>query len=217
MALLIFNNGTLTPGVSRRQQTNPGVVNHSLKQLDLSLPLANDYQPQYQSQGRQQTAGPQKKAATLAAPGQTLSYINTSKTANTLENRRRLSAAHVMSSPVITAVAHDLVSHAQQLMQENDISHIVIIDSENHPLGMISANELLKIESPQSSFIQSMLGAKVLAVSEDTLVRDVAITMMKYKVSAFSVVNARHQVTGIISRSDLLSLLVRGPNQRTTA
>ncbi|OUS29550.1 hypothetical protein A9R01_13235 ['Osedax' symbiont bacterium Rs2_46_30_T18] len=217
MALLIFNNGMLSAGTSRNQTTNINVANQSLKQMDLSLPLANNYQPQYQSQGRQQAQSQQRKPATLAAPGQTLSYINTGKSANTLENRRRLSAAHVMSSPVVTAVSHDLVSHAQALMRENDVSHIVIIDNENHPLGMISANDLLKVESPQSSFIQSMLGAKVLAVSEDTLVRDIAITMMKYKVSAFSVVNARHQVTGIISRSDLLSLLVRGPNQQTTA
>jgi predicted transcriptional regulator len=120
----------------------------------------------------------------MAAPGQTLSYINTGKSASTLENRRRLSAAHVMSSAVITAVSHDLVSHVQQLMRDNDISHIVIIDNENHPLGMISANDLLKVESPQSSFIQSLLGAKVLAVSEDTLVRDIAKKLPHSSVSS---------------------------------
>ena len=217
MALLIFNNGSVSQGAAHRQKSHFDVANASLKQMDLSLPLANNYQPQYQSQGRQQAQSQQRKPATMAAPGQTLSYINTGKSASTLENRRRLSAAHVMSSVVITAVSHDLVSHVQQLMRDNDISHIVIIDNENHPLGMISANDLLKVESPQSSFIQSLLGAKVLAVSEDTLVRDIAITMMKYKVSAFSVVNARHEVTGIISRSDLLNLLVRGPNQKITA
>lgn len=56
-----------------------------------------------------------------------------------------------------------------------------------------------------------------MAVPEDTLVRDIALIFMKHKASAFSVVNADHRVVGIITRTDLLSLLVSGPNQEVTA
>ena len=75
----------------------------------------------------------------------------------------------------------------------------------------------MPLDSPETSFIQSILDFNALAVSEDTLVRDIALIFMKHKASALSVVNADHQVVGIITRTDLLSLLVSGPNQEITA
>jgi len=164
---------------------------------------------------KEQIALRQKPA--VAYPKQTLSYINTGKVADSLENRRRLLASHVMSSPVITAMPHQLVIKAKQLMQENDISHIVIINNEQQPLGLLTLKQLLAVDSPETSFIQSIVDFNLLAVSEDTLVRDIALIFMKHRASALSVVNQSHQVTGIITRSDLLSLLVSSPNQKFKA
>ena len=213
MTLLMFNNGTEAAQSDKQERTQ--ARDTSIKQLDFSV--RSKPALRHTLADLSQATPTAKKKATIASPNQTLSYINTGKVADSLDNRRRLRASHVMTTPVITAMAHELVSHAKTLMHENDISHIVIINTEQKPLGLINAIELLGVESPQSSFIHSIVDLKVLAVSDDTLVRDIALIFMKYKTSAISVVDQQHTVIGIITRSDLLSLLVSGPNQRIKA
>jgi len=213
MTLLIFNNGTRADPLSGAEQLKP--KEHSLKKLYLSLAPSSLLQPESYTQEREQAAFRKKPA--VASPKQTLSYTSTQKVVDSLENRRRLSASHIMSFPVITAMPHQLVLQAKLLMTESDISHIIIVNKEQQPLGLLTIKEILAVESPETSFIQSILDFNALAVSEDTLVRDIALIFMKHKASAFAVVNAVHQVVGIITRTDLLSLLVSGPNQETTA
>jgi len=213
MTLLIFNNGTRADPPSDSKQHK--AKEHSLKELDLSLASSLPVQPKSDTKKRGQTAFGQTPL--IASPKQTLSYISTQKEADSLENRRRLSAAHIMSFPIITAMPHQLVLKAKLLMMESDISHIIIVNKEQQPLGLLTTKEILAIDSPETSFIQSILDSNSMAVSEDTLVRDIALIFMKHKASAFSVVNADHKVVGIITRTDLLSLLVSGPYQEFTA
>ena len=99
-------------------------------------------------------------------------------------------------------------------MQDNDISHIVVVDAQKKPLGLITSTEVMHVEYPESSFIQNILDPSVLAVSSETLVRDIALTFMKYKPTAIAVVNEQQQLIGIVCRSDLMSLLVSSPTQQ---
>ncbi|MEH6443573.1 MAG: CBS domain-containing protein [Oceanospirillaceae bacterium] len=214
MALLIFNNGTAASAASNNTKSSYLTANSSLKQMDFSNPSENK-KPYVNDKLPQQNIN--QKNPIIASPGQKSSYINTGKSTDSLENRRRLKASHVMSSPVLTATPHDLVDNAKLLMQENKVSHLVIVTANNTPLGLINSEDLLKVSSPESVFIQTILNPSLLAVSEDTLVRDIALTFMEYKATAIAVVNSNHQLTGIISRSDLLSLLVSSPNQQIKA
>lgn len=143
----------------------------------------------------------------------TQKYLNTDKSTSSLENRRRLTAAHVMSAPVITLQPQNLITTARQQLQDHDISHLVITDAEKKPLGLLNINDLLRTEIATTEPLSQLLGTEVLAVSAETLVRDVALNFMKYRASAIIVVNAEHQVMGIISRSDLLGLLISSPNK----
>ena len=213
MTLLIFNNGMLADPPLGAEQLKP--KEHSLKKIDLSLPSSPLIKSESYTEEREPAAF--RKTPLMASPKQTLSYTSTQKVADSLENRRRLSASHIMSFPIITAMPHQLVLKAKLLMMESDISHIIIVNKEQQPLGLLTAKEILAVDSPETSFIQNILDFNAMAVSEDTLVRDIALIFMKHKASAFSVVNAAHQVVGIITRTDLLSLLVSGPNQEITA
>lgn len=209
MAVLFFNNGAIAPAAQNDSPKSSYLHHSSLKQLDFSNPSSN------KNPARESAVPPrQEQAVTTPSPGQTLSYINAGKSADSLENRRRLKALHVMSAPVITATSHDLVINCQQLMQDNNVSHIVIINKENNPLAIVDAVDILAVRNPEMVFISSILTPEAIAVSEDTLVRDVALTFMKFKSSALAVVDAQHRLTGIISRSDLIGLLVSGPNQQ---
>ena len=216
MALLIFNNGTASSPPADSSSRRTILANHSsLKEVDFSSPQE---QKNAQREAQQpQNQNPVYSPATLASPNQKLSYINTGKNADSLENRRRLKASHIMSTPVLTAKSHELVTSCHQRMHDNGVSHIVIINQENNPLAIVDETDILSINAPETVFIQSILTPKALAVSEDTLVRDVALNFMKYKATAIVVVDSEHRLSGIISRSDLLGLLVNGPNQQIKA
>jgi CBS domain-containing protein len=214
MALLIFNNGTASsPQASGDNRRTILATHSSLKEFDFSS-------SQDQKNTQRETQQPPSQgysSAAIASPNQKSSYINTGKNTDSLENRRRLKASHIMTSPVLTAKSHELITSCHQKMHDSSVSHIVIINHENNPLAIVDETDLLAVSSPDSVFIQSILTPKALAVSEDTLVRDVALTFMKYKASAIAVVDSEHHLSGIISRSDLIGLLVNGPNQQIKA
>jgi CBS domain-containing protein len=126
MTLLIFNNGTHADPPSDAEQIKP--KQHALKKLDLSLPSSSLKHSEPFTKEREQSAF--RQTPVIASPIQTLSYTSTQKVADSLENRRRLSAAHIMSFPVITAMPHQLVLKAKLLMAESDISHIIIVNKE---------------------------------------------------------------------------------------
>ncbi len=75
-------------------------------------------------------------------------------------------------------------------------------------MGVLGLKEIQKSKFPETSFIQNILEPIALAISEKTLVREIALHFIKNKTSVFCVVNDENQVTGIVSRSDLLKLLV---------
>ena len=132
---------------------------------------------------------------------------------DTLHNRRQLAAREIMISPVITAVSHDLVLQVTQSLLAANVSHVVAIDAEQHPIGIINISTLLATQFPDTRFIRQFCGSSVLAVQEHTLVRDIAAIFINYKATAICVVNQQHQLSGIICRVDLRNLLVGAPNK----
>ena len=219
MVFLVFNKGVATTPNKDDFKSKVKSSDYNLQHLDFSKEpeQGTDKVPSSPAEMSQQTINTHKKTAPKASPMQTQSYITTGNVADSLENRRRLMASHVMSSPVLTAMPHELVAHAKQILLDNDVSHIVIVNAQRNPLGIISAKEITAVEFPESSFIQKIFDTNAMAVTEDTLVRDIALSFIRHKITALTVVNKNHQVTGIISRSDLLSLLVSGPNQTVKA
>ncbi|MEM5528523.1 CBS domain-containing protein [Gammaproteobacteria bacterium AS21] len=127
---------------------------------------------------------------------------------DTLQNRRLLTAAVIMSKPVISVMSHELVIKAKLLMQKHQLTKLVVINKNKSPVGVLGLKEIQKSEFPETSFIQNILEPIALAISEKTLVREIALHFIKNKTSVFCVVNDENQVTGIVSRSDLLKLLV---------
>lgn len=97
-------------------------------------------------------------------------------------------------------------------MQKAEIDHLVVVNSQGHPMGIITGGDLLRYGQNSTSFVENLLNNSLIAVSPETLVREIALIFMEHKVSSVPVVNANHQVVGIVCRSDLLRLLVSGPN-----
>jgi predicted transcriptional regulator len=211
MALLIYDNGNLVKNPSSAQFLQRGVEatlkNRAPKQFLQNNTIGNaQVTTQANPTSTPLTSGTR---STLVA---SRLYEETGRKSDTLQDRRRLIAIHVMSAPVITVGPFDTIKFSWELMQKENINHLIIVNSTGHPLGSITGENLLRSGAESSGFVGNLLDSALIAVSPETLVREIALIFMEQKVSCVPVVDQEHSVVGIVCRSDLLRLLVSGPN-----
>lgn len=213
MALLIYDNGILVRNPSP-MEAPPRQVAPAQETPAATATAAHNPQPQTQQPTGQETANTPAPAPQTQRPpvGPSKFYQNTGKQSDSLQNRRKLSAQHVMSSPAITIGPYTTLSDAWEKMQAESIQHLVVVNGQDSPLGVITALDLLLHERSDNSFVEILLDKPLMAASLEMLVRDIALTFIEQHITALPVVDAEHQVRGIICRSDLLHLLVSGPN-----
>ncbi len=139
-------------------------------------------------------------------------YMNTAaKSAGSLEDRRKLTAAHIMVSPVVTVPPYTLIQSAWQRMQENEINHLLVTEG-GKPLGLVSNHDILEAGISSVESIESLYSGKLVAATPETLVREVASSFLEHNINAMPIVDRSDNVVGIICRYDLLRLLVSGPH-----
>lgn len=209
MTLLIYDNGNLVKNLSDAQFPQRGVTPAQ------GSPIARDVTQQNMTASSSITSSSAYQpsvAQTRSTVTSSRLYEETGRKSDSLQDRRRLMALHVMSSPPITVGQFETVKKAWETLQSEEIDHLIVVNSRGFPLGIVTGGDLLRYGSHSESFIENLLHPPLVAVSPETLVREIALIFMEQKVSSVPVVNKAHQVVGIVCRSDLLRLLVSGPN-----
>ena len=209
MTLLIYDNGNLVKNLSDAQFPQRGVTPAQ------GSPIARDVTQQNMTASSNITSSSAYQpsvAQTRSTVTSSRLYEETGRKSDSLQDRRRLMALHVMSSPPITVGQFETVKKAWEILQSEEIDHLIVVNSRGFPLGIVTGGDLLRYGSHSESFIENLLHPPLVAVSPETLVREIALIFMEQKVSSVPVVNKAHQVVGIVCRSDLLRLLVSGPN-----
>jgi len=119
-------------------------------------------------------------------------------------------ALDVMTSPVKVLNQNASLEEVRKLMKEKDIRHIPII--ENHKfLGIISDRDLLKMDlSGTFAFLKAedIMNTVVVVAHEETPLAHIAKVMLEEKISAIPIVNQQHQLSGMITRSDILEVVI---------
>ena len=113
--------------------------------------------------------------------------------------------AELMSESVLTAQPHQSVEHIRQLLDRNNISSVPVVDSDDQPVGVVSATDLardLKAGSP----ISTIMTKKVYVVPKYEDVSIAARVMRNHKIHHV-VVTHEKKVVGILSAFDLLKLV----------
>ncbi len=126
------------------------------------------------------------------------------------------SGASLMSRPPITISTLQTLSDAWHLMQQHDFAQLPVMNQTKQLVGMLSRTEVLKylmMRDDQICFISAhpiteLMEQSVIAVDEAEDVLRVALLMLDRDVNAVPVVNYQDQLTGIISRRDILRYLV---------
>lgn len=202
MALLIYNNGIVTPTTSVLK--NPW-------QIDELASSSRNRQTEAEANLTRALVPLGQKKQHHKSPSNL--YIDTQKRSDSLQERRKLQALHIMSSPVITLPPEGTIYRALALLDDNEVDHLIVVDEDFCPLSLLTRAEILKAHSEEELFIRPIMSEILCAITSDTLVRDIAQFFVAHKMSAMPVVEQKNNtLLGIICRPDLLRLLVSGPN-----
>jgi CBS domain-containing protein len=133
-------------------------------------------------------------------------------------------AVDVMSRPVVTVRADDSVEQATSVLTAKNITSAPVVDSEGDLVGMVSEGDLLRgrvpaeaaaareQQRPQESrpvVVADVMSRDVVVMPPDADLADVAEAMLYNDVRSVPVVDDTAQLTGIVSRRDILRTVVR--------
>jgi len=210
MALVIYDHGyrIRTP---KKSEFPPGGVN------PLTEPRAAQRSADSEDRFRREAdqyirmLQPESKKGLPPNTPATQAYVETEEKMG-LPDRRALVISHIMSSPVQVITPGATVFAASRKMAELNIRHLVVVNEQQQLLGMLSERDILRVgrHSPQS--IDAIYTKKVIAASPDTQVRHAAQSMVDYNINSIPIVGADGIAVGVITRTDMLHLLVSGPN-----
>jgi CBS domain-containing protein len=134
----------------------------------------------------------------------------TGHTKKVAEEKKDFYAIDVMSSPVKSLPVDETLENVRNLMKKEDIRHIPIVDNHKF-VGIISDRDLLKLDmSGTFSFLkaQDVMNTVVIVADDETPLAHIARVLLEEKISAIPIINKKHALCGIISRSDILKVIV---------
>ncbi len=113
--------------------------------------------------------------------------------------------ADLMVKNVITTQPHKTIAHVKEIMQNNKISSVPVVNTDNEPVGIVTSNDFKK-DVKDTSPISTILPEHVYTVPEYNDISVAAKIMRNHKIHHI-IVTHEHEITGIISAFDLLQLL----------
>lgn len=119
-------------------------------------------------------------------------------------------AIDIMSKKIVSLDEESPLQEVKNLMQKNEIRHIPIIGDKKFK-GIISDRDLLKVDmSGTFNFLKAkdVMSDVVVIADEETTVAHLAKVFLMEKISCMPIINQKHNLSGMVTRSDILSVIV---------
>ena len=123
---------------------------------------------------------------------------------------KKLRAAQIMSSPVQSIPRETTFKGAWMRMQELHISHLMVTDSDEKPVGIITREDIMEHGKDSPVSIANFYTRQLIAASPDTELNTLSNTLLEYDINALPIFDDNNQLLGIVCRADLLRMLVSG-------
>lgn len=142
----------------------------------------------------------------------------------TQSTRAKILARDIMSFPVVTLPSTASLSQAWDVVRGKRFRHIPILGADNSMAGMLSDRDLFRgtMESVLSgttwsnkqveTTIRNLVSHPVLVASPDAELRAVARVLLEERIGALPIVSEAGGIVGMITRSDILRVLVAHPD-----
>jgi len=111
----------------------------------------------------------------------------------------------VMAKRVLVAQPHHTVDHVRGMMERNRIHAVPVVDSDGHPVGIVTTADLVA-ERKAATPVSKVMTSDVKTVPAYNDVQVAARIMRRHKIHHVIVTHEK-EVTGIVSSLDLLKLI----------
>lgn len=122
-------------------------------------------------------------------------------------------ASDIMTSPVETQTADFPISEALKLFKSKRFRHLPIINKDSKLVGILSDRDLfyLHLTDPKHhhKLVKEIMATPVLSAAPQTEIREIAKVMFNEHIGALPIVDEKHVIVGIITRSDILRGLLK--------
>jgi CBS domain-containing protein len=115
-------------------------------------------------------------------------------------------AKNIMTRKVITIAPAALVKELAKVLNRNRISGVPVVDKKGKILGVVSEADIIGKRGKQ---VKSIMTSKVISVSEETPVAEIAALMTSNKIKRVPVLR-EGKLVGIVSQGDIVSAVARG-------
>jgi osmoprotectant transport system ATP-binding protein len=120
-------------------------------------------------------------------------------------NPELLMAEDIMIPNPVKITTKRTVLQAIEIMKSNKVDSLMVTDKNNILIGLVTLKGIQLLN--RNSEIDSVMEKNVLAVSEETNLISILATMNEHKIGYVPVINHSKQLTGLITRSSILSAL----------
>ena len=120
-------------------------------------------------------------------------------------NPELLMAEDIMIQKPVKITAMRTVLQAIEVMKDHKVDSLMVTDKHNILRGLVTLKSIQLLNRNLS--IEMVMEQNVLSVSEDANLISVLATMNEHKIGYLPVVNSTSQLTGLITRSSILSAL----------
>lgn len=124
----------------------------------------------------------------------------------------------IMTKQVVTTPPTTAIGEIAHLFSDHRYRHIPVVSAKGGLIGLVSDRDILRYQAKSSSRerdkepVSSIMVSEVLVGTADTLIRDVARTMIEERIGSLPIVGDRNAVVGIVTRSDIVrALIAHGP------
>jgi acetoin utilization protein AcuB len=122
--------------------------------------------------------------------------------------KKPLLARQIMSSPVISCQTDTSVAGALKQMETAGVHYLAVFDRDNELTGLINRRELLLNPRLAGALVEEAIQQHFLAATPETPVLQIAANFLEYQCGAVLVLDSEDQLSGIITRTDLIRLLI---------
>lgn len=153
-------------------------------------------------------------------------FIQAYEAMNTMKQAGRsiILAEDVMSSPAVSLPSDASLTETQHLFRERRFRHVPVINDQGQVMGIVSDRDIWRRAAdpalsqfsnavdPALTTIVQCMSHPVLVADPDTEIRGIARVMLEEHVGAMPIVSQTGRLLGIITRSDILRMLISHPD-----
>jgi len=115
-------------------------------------------------------------------------------------------AKDIMTRDVITVEPTTSVRDLARILSQKRISGVPVVNSKGKILGVVSEADIVGKKGKQ---VKAIMTKRVISVTEDTPVEEIAALMIGHKIKRVPVMRG-DKLAGIVSRADIVSAIAMG-------